>query len=40
MDAMTIAGAAVVLALVCLVASVVPVRKAESVSPLEALRSE
>jgi ABC-type antimicrobial peptide transport system permease subunit len=40
MDAMTIAGAAIVLALVCLVASVVPARRAGSVSPIDALRSE
>jgi predicted permease len=40
MDGTTIAGAAIVLALVCLAASAVPARRAESVSPLEALRSE
>ncbi|HEY3935789.1 MAG TPA: ABC transporter permease [Bryobacteraceae bacterium] len=40
MDTMTITGAALVLALVCLAASAVPARRAESVSPLEALRSE
>jgi predicted permease len=40
MDAMTIFSAAAVLALVCLVASAVPARRAESVSPLEALRNE
>ncbi|MPY91259.1 MAG: FtsX-like permease family protein [Luteitalea sp.] len=40
MDATTMAGAAAVLALVCLSASLVPARKAGSVSPLEALRSE
>jgi ABC-type antimicrobial peptide transport system permease subunit len=40
MDVRTIAEAAAVLALVCVVASVVPAQRAESVSPLEALRSE
>ncbi|MPY91260.1 MAG: FtsX-like permease family protein [Luteitalea sp.] len=40
MDATTMAGAAAVLALVCLGASIVPARKAVSVSPLETLRSE
>jgi ABC-type antimicrobial peptide transport system permease subunit len=40
MDAMTIAGAAAVLALVCLATSAVPARRVGSVSPLETLRSE
>jgi ABC-type antimicrobial peptide transport system permease subunit len=40
MDAANIAGAAAVLVLVCLAASAVPARKAGSVSPLDALRSE
>jgi putative ABC transport system permease protein len=40
MDAMTIAGAAAVLAFVCLAASAVPALRAESVSPLDTLRSE
>jgi predicted permease len=40
MDAMTIAGAAAVLAVVCLAASAVPALRAESVSPLDTLRSE
>jgi ABC-type lipoprotein release transport system permease subunit len=40
MDAGTIAGAAAVLVLVCLAASFVPARKAGSVNPLEALRTE
>jgi predicted permease len=40
MDAMTIAGAAAVLALVCLAASAIPALRAESVSPLHTLRSE
>ena len=40
MDAATIAGAAAVLAVVCLLASAVPARKAGAVNPLEALRTE
>ncbi len=40
MDAATIAGAAAVLAVVCIAASAAPARKAGSVSPLEALRNE
>ncbi len=40
MDAISIAGAAAVLAIVCLAASAVPARRAGSVSPLETLRSE
>ena len=40
MDAVMIAGAAAILALVCLAASAVPALKAGSVSPLETLRSE
>ncbi len=40
MDAITIAGAAAVLAIVCLAASAVPALRAESVSPLDTLRSE
>ena len=40
MDAANIAGAAAVLVLVCLAASAVPARKAGSVNPLDALRSE
>jgi predicted permease len=40
MDAATIAGAAAVLALVCLAASAGPAHKAGSVSPLDTLRSD
>jgi ABC-type antimicrobial peptide transport system permease subunit len=40
LDASTLAGAGAILALVCLVASAVPARRAGSVNPLEALRSE
>jgi len=40
MDPVTIAGAAAVLAMVCLAASVIPARRAESVSPLDTLRTE
>jgi ABC-type antimicrobial peptide transport system permease subunit len=40
MDPATIAAAAAILALVCLVASAVPARKAESINPLAALRTE
>lgn len=40
MDALTITAATGVLAFVCLAASAVPARKASSVDPLEALRSE
>jgi ABC-type lipoprotein release transport system permease subunit len=40
MDPMTICFAAVVLLLVCLAASLAPARKAGSVNPLEALRTE
>jgi predicted permease len=40
MDATTVAGAAAVLVAVCLAASAVPARKAGSVNPLDALRTE
>ncbi len=40
MDWMTVAGAAMVLALAWLVASAVPARKAETVNPLDALRTD
>jgi predicted permease len=40
MDAATIAGAAAVLAVVCLLASALPARKAGAVNPLDALRTE
>ena len=40
MDAATIAAAAAVLLLVCLLASAVPARKAGAVNPLDALRTE
>jgi len=40
MDAISIAGAGAVLAIVCLAASAVPALRAESVSPLDTLRSE
>jgi len=40
MDTVTVAGAAGVLTLVCLIASAIPARRAGSVNPLEALRAE
>ncbi len=40
MDALTLAGAAAVLLVVCLVASALPARRAGAVNPLDALRAE
>jgi ABC-type antimicrobial peptide transport system permease subunit len=40
MDSVTIAGAAAVLAIVSLAASAVPALRAESVNPLDTLRSQ